>query len=139
MEVVQQVATYLETQGLGTLDEDIFIVDARENDPDVCVVINQNSRDRKALSSFPANDYSFQFFVRSVDPVAGLQKVNAIADLFTMDTSQAQDLRNGHLIPEEDGGNQVIFTELISGPASLGLDKSKKYCNVVNVLMRILN
>lgn len=131
-----QVATFLANQGLGVLGESIFIGTTGSKDVNRFITVRQTGGDNIDTQQLPAADYTFQIQVRGDDPVEAQDRIYQIRDLFKMDREQESPLKNVELV---EGGNGVAYTGIVSGPADLGTDASRRRAYSLNILIRFIN
>lgn len=125
--IVDEIAEYLEDQGVGTVGDDIF-VGAQPTDPILCTIV-------KDTGGLPPDKYvpiknpTCQIIARATTYLAAKNLVQASYDAlvkkenFNLPNSDGSD---------DDGGTYIYWIEALQEPAEIGRDKNDNWefsCN----------
>ena len=114
MTYINEVAQYLEDQGIGTLADDIF-VNYMPPKPNSCVMV-------KSTGGFKPDDYipeenpTFQILVRDPDLDAAMAKAQAIVSALHLKAN----------LTLVDGGQYFYYIDLLSEPGPIGPDENER-------------
>lgn len=123
--MIENLATYLEDQGIGTKASDIFI--GRMPEVDNCIMIDQTGGvepDRY----IPIKKPTVQIMVRNTDYTNGLDKIKEIYDLLHQKRDD---------LVLESGGVDVMLVDAMQEPTHIGEDDNERHIFTCNFVFRL--
>jgi hypothetical protein len=126
--LVENIATYLAANGIGTKATDIFI-GTMPDTLDNCVMIDQTGG-VQADRYLPVLKPTVQISVRNTSFLSGLDKISAIYNLLH---------QKGDNLVLESGGVDVMRIDAMGEPGHLGQDDSSRHLFSCNFVVRLRN
>lgn len=126
--LVENLATYLQTQGIGTKATDIF-VGMMPDIPDNCIMIDQTggvAPDRY----LPVSQPTIQISVRNSSYLDGLDKAKAIYNLLH---------KEDDALVLEASGVDVMVIDAMGEPAHIGQDTNSRHLFSMNFAIKLRN
>lgn len=126
--MVNTLADWLASQGLGTVGEDLFVSYLPDTDAEPVLALYPTGGDAPD-AKVPLDEPTFQVRVRGADPSTAAARLQAVYDLLHGLTRTA--------LP--DGAWLLSCVALQSGPTSLGRDEAGRVSLVVNFRATVRN